>query len=274
MSNNGCKAGTAKYYMTGVQTLHTELGTDIKPLRMPLVKRTLKGIERIPRPPTTTPKLPITVAVLSQLSHFINLKTHHDRTLWAMMTLATYGLLRCGEITMDTHDRDRYPKLRHWNMSPDGALATFLPQSKNDPTRTGTPIFVARNNSPTCPVNAVHTMLSYHPAPLRPNSPLFSLDGSSPITRYGFLKSVSSLLSRAGLDSSQYSGHSFRRGGAQSAYDTGLPIDDLQLIGRWKSLDVARRYFGLTLHKLQSLSSATSSSNPSRPLRFESLGQH
>ena len=120
--------------------------------------------------------------------------------------------------------------------------------------------------------NAAHTMLSYHPAPLRPNSPLFSLDGSSPITRYGFLKSVSSLLSRAGLDSSQYSGHSFRRGGAQSAYDTGLPIDDLQLIGRWKSLDVARRYFGLTLHKLQSLSSAMSSSNPSRPLRFESLG--
>lgn len=116
-------------------------------------------------------------------------------------------------------------------------------------------------------------MTSYAPFHLSPQSPLFTLDGRNPIDRDLFLNCVKALLTKAGYDSTKFSGHSFRRGGAQSAYDAGLPIDDLQVIGRWKSLDVARRYFGFTLDKLRSLSTAMASSRVSRPLKFESLSR-
>lgn len=72
------------------------MGIDIRPLRMPLVK------------PKSTPKLPVTVAILSHLARVIDFTRHQDRTLWAMMTLATYGLLRCAEVTRDPIDKGRF----------------------------------------------------------------------------------------------------------------------------------------------------------------------
>jgi hypothetical protein len=102
-----------------------------------------------------------------------------------------------------------------------------------------------------------------------PTSPLFSLDGNKPATRQWFLKRTKSLLSKAGYKPDSFSGHSFRRGGAQTAFDSGLPLDEIQRVGRWKSPDVARRYFGFTLHKLHALSAKMAKTDPSRPLRFE-----
>lgn len=146
MNSIGNCAGTARYYMSGIQTLYSEVGVSVKPLRMPLVKRTLKGIERIPRPPRH-PRLPITVAVLTHIAPLINFHSHYDRTIWAMMCLATYGLLRCGEITSDSHDRTRYPRAMHWNLEGDRTFGVFfLPQSKNDPSRQGQ-FYLAANGS-------------------------------------------------------------------------------------------------------------------------------
>jgi len=112
-------------------------------------------------------------------------------------------------------------------------------------------------------------MLAKLPSPPSPTSPLFSLDGHKPVTRQWFLKRTKSLLSKAGYKPESFSGHSFRRGGAQTAFDSGLPPDEIQRIGRWKSPEVARRYFGFTFHKLHALSANMAKVDPSRPLRFE-----
>ena len=70
------------------------MGIDIRPLRMPLVKRALRGLRRDDKP-KSTPKLPVTVAILSPRPR------HRLHSLRAMMTLATYGLfygtLECRE---------------------------------------------------------------------------------------------------------------------------------------------------------------------------------
>ena len=236
---------------------------------MPLVKRALTGLRHEDKP-KKPPKLPVTVAILTHLAPFINSVSHPDRTLWAMMTLATYGLLRCGEIAQDSHDNSRFPRHHHWYLAPDGVLAHYyLPRSKADRHRDGTTIFVAANGSRTCPVAAMQKMLAKLPSPPSPTSPLFSLDGHKPVTRQWFLKRTKSLLSKAGYKPESFSGHSFRRGGAQTAFDSGLPPDEIQRIGRWKSPEVARRYFGFTFHKLHALSANMAKVDPSRPLRFE-----
>lgn len=238
---------------------------------MPLVKRALTGLRREDKP-KKNPKLPITVAVLTHLFPYINPSSHTDRTMWAMMTLATYGLLRCGEITQDSHDNSRFPLRQHWTVAPDGILAHYyLPRSKADRLRDGTTIFVAANGSQTCPVAAMQKMLFNSRFPTSPASPLFSIDGRKPVTRYSFLKYTRALLSKAGYKPDSFSGHSFRRGGAQTAFDSGLSLDEIQLIGRWKNADIARRYFGFTFHRLHALSTSMAKSHPSRPLRFEAL---
>ena len=56
-----------------------------------------------------------------------------------------------------------------------------------------------------------------------------------------------------------FSGHSFRKGGAQSLYDAGVPLEMIRDIGRWKSDIVMRRYYGYTVEQLGSLSVAVSS---------------
>ena len=72
-------------------------------------------------------------------------------------------------------------------------------------------------------------------------------------------------------DVKSYSGHSFRRGGAQSLFDAGLDISDIQTLGRWKTDLVARRYFGMTKERLSEISKLMTSTTSSRPLQFESL---
>jgi hypothetical protein len=42
-------------------------------------------------------------------------------------------------------------------------------------------------------------------------------------------------MAAANMDPEKYSGHSFRKGGAQSAYDAGIPIADIKILGRWRS---------------------------------------
>ena len=272
LGSAGHTAKTARTYLAGIQTTLAEMGYDVKPKRLPLVKRTLLGLQRQPASKTSPPRLPMTVALITQLQPFFDLGDHEDRTVWAMMALATYGLLRCGEITVNPYDRTRYPRRRDWRISDDLSLASIhLPISKSDYEHKGTHIFVASNSSISCPVNAVQQMLHLSPFPPSSSDPLFSLNGIHPISRYVFLRRVRNALSRAGFNGAHYAGHSFRRGGAQSAYDAGSSIDDIQLLGRWKQAQVDHRYFGFTQQKLQSLSAGMATTKRSNPLRFELL---
>lgn len=273
LGTQGCTGKTARSYLSGIQTAFAELGSMVSPLRMTLVNRTLKGLRRQPRSKPISPRLPITVSILSKLATHFNSSDHEDRTIWAMMTLATYGFLRCGEVTSNPNDALRFPRVIDWRYSKkDLSLGAFhLPISKTDAGHTGTDVHVAGNKSPTCPVAAMHAMLSNSPFPVSSSSPLFTLDGSKSVSRFVFLKRVRRKLKRGGFNAKDFSGHSFRRGGAQSAYDSGLSIDEIQLVGRWKSIQVAHKYFGFTRQKLQALSTNMANAKPSNPLRFELL---
>lgn len=264
-------ADTARLYLSGIQTLFAELGLTLRPLRMSLVERALNGLQKEPRPDRPVPKKPITVSLLRQIYTSFKLSEHEQRTVWAMMTLATYGLLRCGELTLHPF-KQTYPRVSDWKASDDHSIAAvYLPTSKSDKSNSGTSVYVAGNSSITCPISAMHEMLTRSPFRLKDSGPIFTLDGYHPISRYVFLERVRRQLSRSGLDATEYSGHSFRRGGAQSAYDTGLSIDDLQLLGRWKQPQVAQRYYGFTQQRLRTLSHSMAQSMSTNPLKFELL---
>ena len=56
-----------------------------------------------------------------------------------------------------------------------------------------------------------------------------------PFTYHLFLSKLSKVLYAAGLDASMYGTHSFRRGGASFAFQPGIPIELINILGDWKS---------------------------------------
>ncbi len=74
--------------------------------------------------------------------------------------------------------------------------------------------------------------------------PLFMLSNGKIATRKDAIDVLNTLTTTMGLDSSKYSGHSFRRGGAQSLKNAGAEDWIIQILGRWSS-DAYKEYYSL-----------------------------
>ena len=111
-------------------------------------------------------------------------------------------------------------------------LQVHLKASKTDPFRTGVDVFVGRTKCKLCPVAAV---LSYMVKRGQGKGPLFVFTSGKPLTRARFVAEVKEALTMAGMDSTSYSGHSFRSGAATTAASRGLDETTIKMLGRWQS---------------------------------------
>ena len=66
--------------------------------------------------------------------------------------------------------------------------------------------------------------------------PLFLFRDGRFLTRQRFVEAVRQALHKAGMDQSEYSGHSFRIGAATAAAANGLEDSVIKTLGRWRSL--------------------------------------
>ena len=73
------------------------------------------------------------------------------------------------------------------------------------------------------------------------DGPLFRLGDGRPLTRMILVQRLRDVLTRAGIDCSRYSGHSFRIGAATTAIARGVSDATVQTLGRWAS-DSFKRY--------------------------------
>ena len=112
-------------------------------------------------------------------------------------------------------------------------LRIAIKQSKTDPFRKGVDLFVGKTGSSLCPVAA---MLSYLCARGMAEGPLFKFADGRVLTRQRFVSAVREGLEKAGIDSSKYSGHSFRIGAATTAAARGIEDCVIKTLGRWESV--------------------------------------
>jgi len=168
--------------------------------------------------------------------------THDDINLLAAFTTAFAAFLRPSEFTWNAWDYTSSP-LSHLSrgsvkFTPAGVLL-HLPKSKTDQFRKGETIPIASSPDVACPVKALKSLFRNYPRP--PNHPLFCrLAG--PFNKQWVSNTIESTLLNAGIDPTNYSGHSFRRGAANSAVAAGISRHDIKEMGRWKS-DAVDRYF-------------------------------
>ena len=150
----------------------------------------------------------------------------------AAMTLAFFGFLRIGELTCDSHfNSERHLTLSDLVFMPKSSpkcMLVRLKVSKTDPFRKGQTIVIGRANSNLCPISAN-------------SGPLFTCQSGSFLTRGRFTSETRLLLSKGGLDSSEFAGHSFRIGVATTAASANLPPWLIKILGRWSS-DCFERY--------------------------------
>lgn len=89
-----------------------------------------------------------------------------------------------------------------------------LKRSKTDWERKGVEFIVASSQDDLCPVAALKNLFRMDPQPR--NAPLFRFT-PNPLTKLDFVAVLRTRLRTAGIDSSNYVGHSLRLGAAQRA---------------------------------------------------------
>jgi hypothetical protein len=140
------------------------------------------------------------------------------------------------------------------NTANPSVVKVTIKASKTDQFRKGVDIYVGRTNNEMCPVAAI---LAYVASRGNHSGFLFKFEDGRLLTKDRFISHVRLALSEAGVDSSAYSGHSFRIGAATTAGRKGISSEKIKTLGRWESA-VYLLYVRLSREELSSVSALIS----------------
>lgn len=163
-----------------------------------------------------------------------------------LMRGMTCLLLFAGCLRNDDIRRVRWESIE---FSPDG-MHLFVPSAKNDQHGRGRSVPVARTHDEFCPVRLTEQFLEAighreaGPGPLiriLGRSGRAAAEDRSPC--YQTIRQwVLACLESAGVDSSRFGTHSFRKGAATEMANSGVPAEVLQTMGGWACPSVLGRY--------------------------------
>jgi hypothetical protein len=178
-----------------------------------------------------------TVADLRTIRSHINLGLFADARDWCAALFAFYGLLRIKEYTCSGLLREHVAVHSY-------GISLAIPFSKT--ALIPTVVSIVRRDDELCPLAAHRAYTRHLPTRLRSVELPYFLHSSSttaPLTDTTFIRHVRrwvrDYLHRQPTD---YSGHSFRRGGTTALQIAGVPESTIASHGRWKSL-AYRAYF-------------------------------
>jgi hypothetical protein len=222
------KGASLEKYITGLRSYHIDRMWPIDAFTSETLKRIVCGsYELYGR--SKKPRLPITRDILAAITAATP-QTIEDLNLQSCFLLSFAAFLRMGEVTYDGKDSPgsdwffetkvtrSYIKFSQNN----DHVRLHLKRSKTDIKNEGTTILVAAIDSPLCPVKALLQLWALDPQPS--NAPLFSFSGQ-PFIKDRVHRKLNDLLRLNGVDQRDYTLHSFRKGAAQYAKDSGMRDD-------------------------------------------------
>jgi hypothetical protein len=226
-------------YLNVIRILHLEAGHP-NPLaenwELGLIKR---GINRIHgRPPLQ--KLPITVQMLRLMSTALSNRTPADHAFLAVTLIGFFGFFRKSTLLPAAGPLMAGKFIARSDIS-NLTLESFELTSRfSKVIQFGQRIhmvpFVRNPDSGLCPVRALLTHMGASQLPS--TRPLFNycIDGREiALTQSAYVSRLHTLLKSLGFDSTLYSAHSLRRGGASFAFQVGLSHIQIKSRGDWSS---------------------------------------
>ncbi|KAJ3454842.1 hypothetical protein MRS44_013442 [Fusarium solani] len=260
LGNSGQKAvkpDTALADLAALRAYHVDNFLDDKLFNNKHFRRLIDGARRLTPRTKVRVRKPISREAITKLSAGLatlppqpsqmTTDLRDDLNFATACRVAFAGFLRIGEFTYKREDLGTpsiflATKLTRsdirFSSSFDHAQLT-LKRSKTDRRHEGVQIILAKTGDGACPVDALQKLLLLDPR--GHDAPLFSLH-RKPFSRNNFLSILSTKLRALGLQTDGYSGHSFRKGAAQHAHDSGVLDDQIQMLGRWTS-EAFRVYF-------------------------------
>lgn len=250
LSKSGLRASTIEQHMSAIRSMRVDFGV-VAPPESGLLRRVIKGARTAPlaQPlvPARPPRFPVTMSVLSMIRARIDMARMDSALLWFACLIGVQGLLRSGEFTLASglsNEAKQLHMLRlsHLRLAADGQTMTLtVPRSKT--LIDGFTVSYAKaSDDQLCPIRAWQTYEALRRR-LQPSSfasdrePLLLTERGLPLSQKELIDQLRRVLAVAGLGqlARRFSGHSFRRGGAQSLFDAGAPIAEIMRAGRWKS---------------------------------------
>jgi hypothetical protein len=250
------KHSTIKGYLSAVRHLHVVQGRADPVQGRERLRLQLRGVRRSQGDLRLVMK-PITQEMLrwARRVYFTNLAgSQYQRTLWAALLAAFYGLLRCSEYApkgVAAFDPSRQLTQAD-NLSVDRPGTApfevlFIGRSKADPFGRGQAVVVGSTGDDICPVGAIRAMRRGQPRWLPGDAPLF-WTASGPLRREAVVRAVKAMAIGTGRVAADYSSHSLRRGGASALWAQGYSREQIMVLGRWRS-DAYRLYVSEPLHR-------------------------
>jgi integrase len=267
MLDKGLKHRTVTQYIAGLKYHWASMRTSYSALEnMIALQRQLQAAKKTNNAAVRT-RSALGYEQLIAMKSFIR-NEPDDAMLWAAMTLAVAGLLRSGEFTSVRGVESLRMSALHIDKQR-SSMSITLPRDKT--TSSPVPIHIAATRTATCPVDAMVRYLSYW-RNIPPDAPLFEWSNGQPLTQSSLVLNMQRLLTAAGVpNADQYTGHSFRRGGATALANCNTSMHVLQKAGRWTS-NAAQRYIDTSARDVaaaqvraaQSVSSAMGSASSTR----------
>jgi len=253
---------TIKLYLCGIRFKYIQ-SAGFNPLNtregnsLPRLNMILQSIKRL-QVQSHRVRLPITFDILLKICFSVKLSAYSSFFRSMMHTIycvAFYGFLRCGEFTvLQASEFDPNSNLCVGDITfnyVNQCAYLILKASKTDPGRKGVSIALFKNHFAECPFSALQLHLRMRKSQNAiPTDPLFISDNGEPLTRAVFIDALKSSLTLAHIDSSLYSGHSFRSGAATSAAAARIEDHLIKTLGRWSS-DSYLRYIKTPLQCLK-----------------------
>ena len=227
---------SVKNYISGVKIFYSLLGLDCSVFDAMELKLTLRGISRIkqhsPRHAT-----PINPDILLQIYEHLDMADAIQVAFWALFVVAFFSMARKSNLVVtEGKSVQNHTLLRNCVMFSEDSVLLRFTSSKT--AQFGGKIhevpLSAIPNSPLCPVVSLLRLFKMT-SDVSLSEPVFSLAKGFPITYRHFQKVFKHMICLLGLNPSEFSSHSFRRGGATYAFSSSVPGELIKYHGGWAS---------------------------------------
>ena len=235
------KFSSIKQYLGIIGLMHKEFGLDNPLIGNWQLSSLLTGVKRV-HGNAPKQKLPINFDILRGIHSQLNLTYSVDAAFWAICLVAFFGMFRKSHLLISkvgSFDSSKQLTKADFSFFQGGVLVRVR-WSKTIQFREKVvqiPL-IAAPCSIFCPVSAIYRAFSFTPH-VSNNSQAFQWVHSSlnirPFTYGFFMTKLRTCLTKCGLQGMDFGSHSFRRGGASLAFQAGLPLEIIKILGDWKS---------------------------------------
>lgn len=240
LSENFKSSASVRNYLSGVKTWAIILDFDIHEFSSPSLRLVLTGIDKLN---TNVPdvKLAFEPCHLYRMYEALDMSNIQDSVLWAIILIGFFAMLRRSQFA-NTSRKSFNPKEQltrgDIQITEEGLIISIQWSKTNQKHNKIHQIPLKRvETSILCPVLAYSRMVKLLPA--LPSEPAFGFIGSDGIihafSKADLGKLLHNLLVRCGINTSQFSFHSLRRGGATCASAAGCSDSEICTIGNWAS---------------------------------------